>query len=371
MRSAIPLLAGLAMAAIALVIYDRAKVDPTTFDLDPAMFEVAETWNGITFTGTDVPSIGAMIAQQATQVPAATAACKPLHILWLGNSQLHFIENFEKGQHAAPYLLRRSLDCADTIVPMAASLPHANLQEHYVLARYAQRRLPVTALIVELSFDDLREDGLRDDFSALLTPADRAALKQNQAGTAILERAESEWSNRNTAEENPGLDGFLQKKLEDRLNSALNAHWPLWADRKWLRSRFYIDLYGLRNAALGIRSTTIRRALPQRYARNMLALRELLRAAHADRVRTLIYIAPIRQDLASPYDKTDYAAWKQQLGDLASTTGSTLLDLGALVPGDQWGPASENADFNHFKAGGHELLAAALLPFVASTYRNP
>jgi hypothetical protein len=359
----VSLLAGLTAAAAGLIVYERVKVDPTTFDLDPAMIEVAESWNGVPFTGSYPATILSMLEEQIRHPPAERPHCKPANILWLGNSQLHFIENFEKGQHAAPFLLRQSLDCPETTVPLAVSLPHANLQEHYVLFHAVRRRLAVSAIIIQLSFDDLREDGLRDEFGLLLAPEDRAELKNTAPGRAILTKAESQWQGRDVGE-NAALTGFLQKKLEDSVNAALAAHWQLWADRTWLRTRLYVDIYEVRNALLGIRSTTIRKLMPQRYAANMSALGALLQEAAASGIRVIPYIAPIRPDLASPYDPGEYRSWKRDVELLASANGSSVLDLAALVPAGEWGPASENADFNHFKAGGHRLLADALSPMV-------
>ena len=360
----VSLLAGLAAAAAGLIAYERVKVDPTTFDLDPAMIEVAESWNGVPFTGSYPTAIKSMLDEQIRHRPAdVRTPCKPANILWLGNSQLHFIENFEKGQHAAPFLLRRALDCPETTIPLGVSLPHANLQEDYVLFHIVKCRLPVSAIIIQLSFDDLREDGLRDDFGLLLGPEDRAALKNTAIGRAILTKAESQWQGRD-AGDNAALNGFLQKKLEDTVNAVLTAHWQLWADRTWLRTRLYVDLYELRNAVLGIRTTTIRKLMPPRYTANMSALGALLEEAATSGTRVIPYIAPIRQDLASPYDQSEYRSWRRDVELLASANGSRVLDLAVLVPPAEWGPASENADFNHFKAGGHRLLADALLPAV-------
>jgi hypothetical protein len=360
----VSLLAGLAAAAAGLIAYERVKVDPTTFDLDPAMIEVAESWNGIPFTGSYPTAIKSMLDEQIKHPPAdVRPPCIPTNILWLGNSQLHFIENFEKGQHAAPFLLREALDCPETTVPLAVSLPHANLQEDYVLYHIVRRRLPVSAIIIQLSFDDLREDGLREDLGLLLEPADRTALKSSALGLGILTKAESQWQGRDGGE-NAALTGFLQKKLEDSINAVLTARWQLWADRKWLRTRLYVDIYEVRNVVLGIRPTTIRKLIPQRYADNMSALGTLLQEAAASGIRVIPYIAPIRQDLVSPYDHGEYLSWKQDVARLALANGSSVLDLAALVPATEWPPASESADFNHFKVGGHKLLANALLPAV-------
>jgi hypothetical protein len=360
----ISLLAGLAAAAAGLIAYERVKVDPTTFDLDPAMIEVAESWNGVPFTGSYPTAIQSMLDEQIRHPPADVSPhCKPTNILWLGNSQLHFIENFEKGQHAAPFLLRQSLDCPETTVPLAVSLPHANLQEDYVLYHIVRRRLPVSAIIIQLSFDDLREGGLREDLGSLLEPEDREALKNTAPGRTILTKAESQWQGRDAGED-AALTGFLQKKLEDYVNAVLAAHCQLWADRKWLRTRLYVDIYEVRNVVLGIRSTTIRKLIPQRYVANMSALGALLQEAAASGIHVIPYIAPVRQDLASPYDQGEYRSWKHDVERLASDNGSSVLDFAALVPAAEWETASENADFNHFRAGGHRLLADALLPAV-------
>jgi len=358
------------LAALALAAYDRAKVDPTTFDLDPAMIEIAESWNGVAFTASYPQAVHSMLGDQTRYPPVSTKSCNAVNILWLGNSQLHYIENFEKGQHAAPYMLRNLLECPDTTVPLGVSLPHANLQEQYMLARFVQRRLPIKAVIVQLSFDDLREDGLRDDFSELLDAADRAALRKDSVGQAILARAELQWKARDLSTDDAAIAGFLQGKLEHSINLMLGENWHLWADRKWLRSRLYVDLYRIRNVVLGVRSTTVRRLLPQRYAANMMALRGLLQDAVSNEIRTILYVAPIRQDLASPYDQTEYDSWKRDVDELARAHGSKLLDLGSLVPDNQWGPRSEDADFNHFKAGGHELLAKALLSTLTTISRS-
>lgn len=368
--AAASLLCGLTLAALALVAYDRTKVDPTTFDLDPTMIEVAESWNGIPFTGSYLQAIQSMVTDQSKYPPSATERCKPIDILWLGNSQLHYIENFEKGQHAAPYMLRHLLECPDTTIPLGVSLPHANMQEHYVLSRFVRRRLPIKAMIVQLSFDDLREDGLREDFSWLLDAADRAALRNDSVGQVILAKAELQWQGRDAGNENAALGGFLQKRIEDTVNLTLGENWRLWADRKWLRSRLYIDLYGIRNMVFGIQSTTIRHIIPHRYAANMRALRGLLQDAASNEIRTILYVAPIRHDLKSPYNQAEYKSWKRDIDELARFYESKLLDFNALVPADQWGPRSENADFNHFKAGGHELLARALLSTVTAISLN-
>lgn len=83
----------------------------------------------------------------------------------LALTRVRYINQFQAGDHIAPYWLRSALDCPDVRVPLGVSLPNANLQEHYVLVKYIMRRVDVSVLLLGLVFDDLREDGLRDEFS--------------------------------------------------------------------------------------------------------------------------------------------------------------------------------------------------------------
>src|SRR5579862_108594 len=165
MGARVTLPVGLLIAAAALIAYDRQKIDPEAYALDPATVLSNEAWNNVPFTAPYIAGIRAMIDAQREHPPTGEPPCRPAFILWLGNSQLHFINQFRKGQHLAPYWLRRSLPCPDSTVPLGVSLPAANLEEHYVLAQYVERRLPISAIVLALSFNDLREDGLRDGFS--------------------------------------------------------------------------------------------------------------------------------------------------------------------------------------------------------------
>jgi hypothetical protein len=364
MGASIRLLLGLALALAALLVYERQKVDPVTFALDPALILSAETWNGVPFTAPEIEAIRATVEEQRNHLPSKDARCEPLFILWLGNSQLHYVDQFRKGEHTAPYWVRQALDCRDATVPLGVSLPGANLQEHYVLAAYVERMLPVRGIVLELSFNDLREDGLRDEFSGLIKQEDRAALDRTELGAAILARAEAGWQRRRRDEASPGLASSAQMRLEDRLDAVLADHWQVWKDRQYLRSRLLVDLYGVRNAVLQVKATTARKIIPQRYERNMRALDALLHEARMRGIQVIAYIAPIRQDIAKPYDPVDYASWMHQVEAMTEANGGVLLNLEAIVPAADWGPASDDADFTHFNGNGHERLAAALLPHV-------
>jgi hypothetical protein len=357
----------LAAAAIALGLlyaYDGRHVDADTFGLAPTDGLSAESWDGQTFSASSVAAIVEVTAQIKANRPAEADSCEPFTILWLGNSQLHYVNQFERGDHIAPYWLRRELDCPASTVPLGFSLPNANIQEHYILSRYVTRRVPIRMMLLELCFDDLREDGLRPDFSALL--ADTQLDDDEQVASAIVSRARSQQTT-DTTEENAGLEGFVQKRVEDRLDSALGDVWPLWSHRQDLRVNVLTDLYNTRNAALGITPTTVRRLIPARYDRNMEALASLLRDAREKGIAVVAYVAPIRQDIPIPYDVAEYEQWKTAVGELVREHNARLINLEELIPADLWGSyVGDAVDFMHFRGPGHQILARALLPAVTA-----
>ena len=247
-------------------------------------------------------------------------------------------------------------------------MPNANIQEHYILSRYVTRQFPVRMMILELCFDDLREDGLRLEFSALLS--DARFVGDEPVAAAIVSRAQSQ-NNLDTAEENAGLEGFVQKSVEDRLDAALGNVWPLWSHRQDLRVNVLSDLYYTRNAVLGISPTTVRKLIPARYDRNMEALGSLLRDAKENDIAVFTYIAPIRQDIPIPYDSLKYERWKMAVGEIAYEHGARLINLEELIPAELWGSyVNDDVDFMHFRGPGHQILARALLPAVAAARRS-
>ncbi len=361
MRSVLTLLAGLVIAAVALHFYAR-HADVENFALARSFHAPLEKWNGVDFTAYLVKDIKAVISRHEPGYPPA-ADCQPSTLLWLGNSQLHLINQFREGDHIAPYWLRQELSCPDVTVPLGLSLANANLQEQYVLATYAASRLPVRLFLLELCFDDLREDGLRADFAGFLDPEGRKRVTANSVGREIISAAQSGWHERDAADVDRGAGA--QTSIEDRLNATLSGLWPLWQGRAQQRGQVLLDLYFLRNAVLSIQSTTVRTMIPARYARNMGALEQLLADARRDGVRVIAYIAPLRQDVSMPYDPDQYRAWKDTVSVLAARYGAQLLNLEAAVPAQFWGSyTADDIDFMHFRGEGHKILAKALLPYV-------
>jgi hypothetical protein len=371
MRPLWRILTAVAIALVALILYDGVEVNPETFALDPTVTLATEAWEGQTFTASDVAGIKMLVQREQAELPDLAAGCPPFLILWLGNSQLHYINQARDGDHVAPFWLRKASTCPSGTVPLGISLPNANLQEHYILADYVWKRLPVRLLLLELCFDDLREDGLRDEFSMVLARAESGTANQRLAWRRIVQRAEAGWQHSDRSEENSGLEGFAQKDLEDRLDGAIGQVWPLWRDRQNLRVKALTDLYYVRNGLLGIKPTTIRKLIAARYERNMNALEALLQEAQAQNIKVIAYVAPIRHDVLLPYDLKEYGDWKRVVAELSRKYDAEQINLENLVPADLWGSyVAQDIDFMHFRGKGHQLLAGALLPYVETVRRE-
>ena len=109
--------------------------------------------------------------------------------------------------------------------------------------------------------------------------------------------------------------------------------------------------------------------IPAQYKDNFAALAAILEDAQKAGIKVLVYIPPIRLDIAIPYDLDEYAKFKKELESLVLQYHHSFINTEGIVPGQYWGfKESTNTsgkpeyDFMHFQAAGHALLADALLP---------
>ena len=345
----------------AVFLYSREKINANDFALGSENQHTAEATLGLNYTAASISDIKFIINQPIT----TCIDQKPLKkIMWLGNSQLHTINQFQSGQHIAPYWLRQKAQDPSCFWPYGFSLPNANFQEFFILSSYISSATHIDAAVVPLVFDDLREDGLRDDFSLLLAKAFRSELSESKTALDILQRFESGFLSPKEGESiNKGLEGFVQQHFEDSLSNSLGRIFPLWHERANLRVNLLTDLYFMRNYILNIKPNTIRKQIPVRYTRNMAALEETVRRLQNHGIPLILYIVPIRQDVTLPYDLVEYSAWKSSIAHLAATYNVELLNLEARVPPELWGSYDkDNIDFMHFQGKGHELVADAIAP---------
>lgn len=350
-----------ALAFAALAAYNAKKLDAENLALGTENQAAFETWNGQRITAARPDDIAALVEarQKAAPNPVATG-----DIMWLGNSQLHTINQFKGGDHLAPYWLAENTNCGGCVVPLGLSLPNANLQEQLILAEYVLHRLKISLVIVKLVFDDLREDGIRGELVPLITPDVREALQASEVGREIVKRT-SQPDKEDSGAKQEGLHGFAQAVIEEALDRSLASVSSLWAERANLRSRVFIDVYEWRNWAFGITPSTVRRVIPARYQRNMQALDLILASAKRVNVPVLAYIAPIRNDVPLPYDERAYGKWIGDVEAKAQREQFTFLNLEKIVPNAQWGSiVSDNIDYMHFQGAGHKILAEHIWPVV-------
>lgn len=307
--------------------------------------------------------------------------------LWVGNSQLHAINQLKRDRDKVA-----ALHASETLgVPIwCLSLPNENVQEQLVTLQWALLRRHVRWLVLPMVYDKLRNDGLRVGFERLDSPELEARLGERPAGKRLgLEMAKLELDARASdsapeAEAAKPLSQYtasewlhglsLQAITERALETALSARWPLWERRPQLWATFLNDLYNFRNWALNIKSSTKRPMLKLAYDNNMSAFREILDVADAAGVNVLVYVAPIRQDVEPPYILSEYVGWKKELDAYIARRGATsrtklmLADLDTLVPADQWGSVqgSTEIDFMHFQGGGHRLLGKRVAQLLRS-----
>lgn len=320
----------------------------------------AESYKNRQFSAYSIKEINKVLKER--EIYPFICEKKVNRLLWLGNSQLHYINQYTKGDHLSPYWLKMKWGTPDCIDPLGFSLPNAGIQEFFILSQVVSKYISIDGLIVELVFDDLREDNLRSDFAEILPDEITSYISgTSQVGADILKKFYMVTNIDNGDKD--ALTGTIQKPVESWLNDNLNKTWKLWAKRPQIEGMVLLELYSLRNYVFGIKPTSIRKMIKTRYDLNMAALNEMLVSFKAKNIPVLLYIAPIRQDKPIPYELDEYARWKEQVSKIAKKHNAVFMNLEKLVPAEYWGSyVGDEIDFMHFQGIGHKMVADALLP---------
>jgi hypothetical protein len=362
-KSLVTLLFSVVIALILLYAYNGRRIQADDFALGKENTSRSESLNGIPFTGHSIAEIYAIVGQYSL-LQSNQKSKQGKIILWLGNSQLHTINQFKSGEHLAPYWLRKLAPYEDCLVPLGFSLSNANPQELFVLSQYVAKRVSLSALVLQVEFMGFREDGVRGEFSRIVTPDLVNSLRAYPIGKdlALLESgAEGNGEDAKKA----GLDNVAKQDVEGLLTEKLGEIWPLWKDRVNLRSNVLGDLFIFRNWALNISSASQRKVIKPRYQKNMRALEDMLASLREANIPVVIYSAPVRQDKLLPYDGVEYAKWKEQVELLAKSYSATYVNLEKLIPPLNWGSNfGSDIDFMHFQEPGHKILAKELYPLI-------
>ena len=289
------------------------------------------------------------------------------NILWIGNSQLHGINQYEEGQVPAPEILFNELDSQGKNLT-TFSMPNINYIEKYFLYKYLDMNLDIKTLLLPLVMDDFREGNLRSSFEEL--------LYLDGFTSSLDEESSRELKNlKNSSSESDfdGLDGSFQDKAERFLDSELNKYSQLWEMRPKLRAAFFSILYKTRNKVFNITPSTERKIIPAIYKRNLFFLEKLIIEAKSSEKNILVYIVPIRNDVNIPYDLNEYEEFKNTAFDLTTKYGAEFLNLENLVEGKYWGEkdstglsSNNELDFMHFQFQGHKILSNKLSKSIAN-----
>jgi hypothetical protein len=284
--------------------------------------------------------------------------------VWLGNSQLHGINQMREGDETAPAIAHRHLKPLG-IDLIAVSRGNMNPEEHLVWVAYLSSQLPLRALVLPVVFVSLRRPGVHSSIApALDDPRVEALLRRSEIGRKILDER-LQWGE---GSDLGGLEGTVQERTESLLVDWLEDHSRLWDLREEARGNFFKLLHSTRNRLLRIEPGTRRTMLFASYERNMSALGAILDLAKEAGFRVLVYVAPLRHDVDSPYIEGEYARFKVELKELADRGNALFEDLDTLVPGEYWGNTDSTRlgdetpeiDYLHFRSEGHVLLAGSV-----------
>ena len=285
-------------------------------------------------------------------------------ILWLGNSQLHAINQRKPDDEVSSSLLHRKMKKFG-MYTLTFSQPNANLQEHYLLFAHLINKFPIETLILPLVFDDMREDTLRPNFKSILEDKETLEIIGKTFTGKSLMSLISEKDvpiNHSKIKKNT-----YQNQWENYLNRELAQIWSLWNDRDNLRGKFLGSLYLLRNSIFNIKATTTRKMIKGPYIKSQKAYEDILNLADANKINVIVYIAPLRNDVKIPYDLNEYRDFKTKTKNIADKYDVNFVSLESIIPGEFWGyKGSTNLknnielDFMHFKGSGHRILAEKL-----------
>jgi hypothetical protein len=113
---------------------------------------------------------------------------------------------------------------------------------------------------------------------------------------------------------------------------------------------------------------TVRKSIEPIYEKNISSLNEVLKKLKNNKTETILYVAPIRNDIKIPYDLQEYSQFKNKVENLAKDFSANFYNLENIIPGNFWGTKSgtklgvENEyDFMHFKEEGHSILANEMI----------
>jgi len=257
------------------------------------------------------------------------------NILWLGNSQLNSVNQGDANTILASHKVSQYFYNKNVgVITFAA--PNISFQEYFTVISHLKNKFYFDALILPLVFDDTREDGIRKSF--------------------IIKK------------KNKNIKKTLQEMSESKIISYLNKYLKWNNVRSAAQGNIYEFLYRGRNFVFNINPTTTRKTIKPIFDKNMLSLEKILKVAKKDSIKTILYIAPLRNDIKIPYNEVEYSLFKKRTKDLSKEYFSNFYNLEDVVPAPLWGDKGgtklgvvKEVDFMHFKEQGHAILSQNII----------
>ena len=273
-------------------------------------------------------------------------------ILWIGNSQLHTINNPTKYSKTAPALV---IDDARQINKdlITITQPNISLKEVEIIFDVFSNQLDIGYLILPLVFDDTRETKINEKL---------LEFKSNYSQNNLNHYSKEEVFYEKNLNENFEERRSFQDRTEEKINNYLSDNFEFWTNRSNIRSSIDLFLYKFRNTLFQIDSTSIRKLIPKSYEDNKISFKKILEISEKRGIKIIAYIAPIRDDYNLPYEVSEYEKFKLEYESLL-TDSQFFFNFEQLVPNEYWGMtaptdffSSKNIDFMHFEYAGHVLL---------------
>jgi len=302
-------------------------------------------------------SVGEDLERYLKYVPAARQ--RPLVIV-SGMSQMYAIND----PKPADKIIAEHLD--DALSPRGVRVfgmgaPNLSNEEALFLLAVAlsDPRTRPNVFLYGVCFDTFRNVDLRPNFSALL-------LSRPEIAAVYRKIAEEHRAKHPLATEKMLASLSAPKVVEvdtaeSRLRDQFARVLPIVAARREINAEVLLDLYYLRNAALGIKSSTKRPVLASRYELNKDFLSLMIDVAKDAGIAIPMYVIPLNPLAETPYAPEHYAEFKRWIEALTSERGVPFANLEGVVPGGDWGEIDGQPDFKHFRVEGHWHTAGAIL----------
>ena len=274
-------------------------------------------------------------------------------IIWIGNSQLHAVNQPDSNAKLASYLVSETLQKKEIAI-VTFSAPNINFQEYLAVFNYVTNKVNIDYIILSLCFDDTREDNVRKDLvEARLDSTSKNLFNVKSFETKIF---------RNFSSIEKNINFFFQERFQ----------WN--TTRQQAQGYTFEILYKLRNYIFNIKPSTVRGIIKPIYDKNIHALETILRISQSKKIQTITYVVPIRMTKL-PYYEEEYILFKTDVLNLSKKYNSDFYNLEKIVPNSFWGQKKsttisneDEIDFMHFRQEGHIILSKYIIQMLTKYF---